>query len=98
MKTNKVKYEVNYDNIDKLEDIDVEFGLAKHAAGIAMSDEEFKAILDKTEREAEKTTVAIIHTNIICEKKLPWYKRFWNWLKKPFCKKKQNDLFENTSI
>jgi hypothetical protein len=84
--TKKVKYDyiVNVSDIECLEDIDCVFALAKHNAGLALTDDELEAIVIRAcEKCAPK--FIIMHCDCKCEnKKLPWYKRFWNKLKYAF--------------
>ena len=78
-KTFKPSYKVDIDKIETLNDIDLAFGLSKQKAGLAISDKELAAICtDVCDHFCPKTTVVIC--NCKQEKKLPWYKRFWNWL------------------
>ena len=80
--TKKVKpaYIVNMDNMQTLEDIDVEFGMAKHNAGLAISDIELAAIVHTVCKNVCTPDIIIYDCTCKCEKKKPWYKRFWNWL------------------
>lgn len=104
------KFIVNYTNIERPEDVYIEYILAKVRAGMVIDSEEAKAlvhfgavltmeIIDDYIEIFEKTCVTTINDDKIAEdvlkiltkaaqKKQPWYKRLWNWVKKPFCKKK----------
>lgn len=79
-KVNKPSYTVNLDEIETLEDIPVVWGLAKQEAGLAMSDAELLAICKRVLDECG-TTVIVVECKCEC-KKLPWYKRFWNWIRR----------------
>ena len=105
------KFIVNYTNIERPEDVYVEYILAKVRAGIAIDMEEAKMlvkfgavltmeVIDNYIELFEKTCVTTIEDEKVAEdllnilvkatqKKQPWYKRLWNWIKKPFCKKKK---------
>lgn len=87
MAKNKIKYTVNLDEIETLGDIDAVFALGKHNAGLPLSDKELMSIVEWV---IDNIHPAITFCTIECAKckKLPWYKRFWNWLKKPFTKSK----------
>ena len=80
----KPAYIVNVDDIERLRDIDVVFALAKQNAGMSLSDLELTAIVDYVVNEA----IDRIQPKIFflcecdCEKKQPWYKRFWKWLRR----------------
>jgi hypothetical protein len=76
----KPAYIVNMDNMQTLEDIDVEFGLAKHDAGLAISDIELAAIVRNACKPVRTLEIIIHDCDSTYEKKKPWYKRFWNWL------------------
>lgn len=82
-KTKNPSYIVDLTKVTHLEDIDVAFGLAKHNAGLAISDEELAAIiLDVYKKFGPKITIV----NCDCEypkpkKKSNIFKRFWNWLR-----------------
>lgn len=81
----KPAYTVDFDEIHYLDDIDFEFAMSKQQAHLALTDDELLAIVD---RAAPKCSVYYVKCDCDCtEKKLPWYKRLWNWLKKPFTKK-----------
>lgn len=104
------KFIVNYTNIERPEDVYIEYILAKVRAGMVIDSEEAKAlvhfgavltmeIIDDYIELFEKTCVTTIEDEKVAEdllnilvkatqKKQPWYKRLWNWIKKPFCKKK----------
>lgn len=81
----KPSYIVNLDEIEHLDDIAAVFALSKHSAGLPLTDGELLDIIDYATDMMRPT---IIVCNCTKEKKLPWYKRFWNSLKKPFIKKK----------
>lgn len=82
--TKKVKYDyiVNVSDIESLGDIDCVFALAKHNAGLALTDEELEAIIIYTcDRFTPK--LVVMRCDCECEKK-PWYKRFWSKVKRIF--------------
>lgn len=83
MKKTKIKYTVDLNEIKYLEDIDVCFALAKHNAGLALSDRELMDIIDYA---IDKNAIDVTVLNIVectCEKKRkPWYKRLWNWIRR----------------
>lgn len=90
-KTTKSKepvYFVHIDEIEDLNDIDVAFGLAKQEAGLPISDEEFDAITSFIVKEVYASFAPMTVTVVDCSncgikvKKQPWYKRFWNWLRR----------------
>lgn len=75
----KPSYIVNVDDIETLGEIDAVFALAKHNAGLAITDKELTDIIKFTLDEfGPKITVVSIGE--IIPKKKPWYKRFWNWV------------------
>lgn len=80
----KPTYVVNIDDIERLRDIDVVFALAKQNAGMSLSNLELTAIIDYVVND----TIDRIQPKIFflcecdCEKKQPWYKRFWKWLRR----------------
>lgn len=82
-------------------DVKVAFALGKHNAGLPLKDEDIFAIceyvVNKTSAEYENVfhiLLSILFYSMegqIVEpikKKTPWYKRFWNWMTKPFKKNK----------
>ena len=74
----KYSYIVNLDNIEVLDDIAPVFALAKHKAGLALTDDELADICVYM-IDAFGPRVCVV--NCACgKKKLPWYKRFWRWL------------------
>lgn len=81
--TKKPAYIVNVDAIEHLDDIDTVFGLAKHNAGLPISDDELASICYSM-IEQFGTKIFIVD----CKCDTPWYKRFWNWVTKPFKKNK----------
>lgn len=97
-KTFKPAYVVDMTKATTAEDLFLEFVVAKVNAGIAISGEELKHTIEHFVNDAVDKAMAvgaIISTALILAdqepikpKKLPWYKRFWRWIKKPFTKKK----------
>ena len=87
-KTFKPAYTVDMTKASTAEDLFLEFVIAKVNAGIAITGEELKHVVEHFVDDAidKATTIAttLITTAIILdnsgEKKLPWYKRFWNWI------------------
>ena len=81
-KTNKkYSYIVDLTNVKTLLDIDVAYGIAKHNAGLPISDQELEAIvLDAIEKFGPSIT--IIDCNCECQKpkKPNIFKRFWRWM------------------
>lgn len=75
----KPSYIVNLDEIEHLDDIALVFALAKHNAGLPLTDQDLWDIIDHV---AYNVRPHICICNCICtmKKKLPWYKRFWRWL------------------
>lgn len=104
------KFIVDYTNIQRPEDVYVEYILAKVRAGMVIDTEEAKMlvkfgavltmeVIDSYIEFFEKYHVTTIENEKVAkdlldvlvkatQKKQPWYKRLWNWIKKPFCKKK----------
>lgn len=80
-KTKKPDYIVYMDNMTSLDDIDVEFGMAKQEAGLPMTDGEFAAICHYI---ADNAAPKFTFVNCICEKKktkkVGVFKRFWRWI------------------
>ena len=80
-KQTKPKYTVDLRGIETFNDIDVAFGLAKHKAGLPISNDELEAIVfDAYEMFGPKITIVDCNCECPTIKKKPWYKRFWNWL------------------
>lgn len=82
-KKTKFSYIVNLDEIEHLDDIAVVFTLAKHNAGLPLSDKDIQNIVEFTlDNAAPKVYLCAMECNCTCEqpKRKPWYKRFWNWL------------------
>lgn len=104
------KFIVDYTNIERPEDVYVEYILAKVRAGMVIDTEEAKMlvkfgavltmeVIDNYIELFEKCHVTTIEDEKVAkdlldvlvkatQKKQPWYKRFWNWLTKPFKKNK----------
>lgn len=80
-KSTKPAFIVNMDDITSLEDVAVVFALAKQDAGLPISDYDLISIIDYV---ADHCAPKITFVDCSCCKikchKLPWYKRFWNWL------------------
>ena len=76
----KPSYIVNLDEIKHLDDIECVFALAKHNAGLALTDDELISIVEWV-ASAVRPKIYICDLRCKCEKK-PWYKRFWNWLRR----------------
>lgn len=86
-KTKKYSYIVNCDDIEVLADIEPVWALAKHGAGLPITDDELTAIIVRAyELNGPKMTVQICQCTR--KKATPWYKRVWNFLTKPFKKNK----------
>jgi len=77
----KPSYIVDLDEIETLSDIAVTFALAKHNAGLPLTDEDLTDIIEYAVKYA-RPLVFICECK--CEKKTPWYKRLWNKLKYAF--------------
>ena len=81
-------YTVNLDEIESLSDIDVVFALAKHNAGIALSDNELydivKYVADITAKSVRPSLIFVDCTDCFMCKKQPWYKRAWKKIKGVF--------------
>ena len=78
----KPTYTVEYDEIQTLDDIRMVFALGKQDAGLPLADEELTDIIEWFVERARPKMYII---NCECQerkKKLPWYKRFWNWLRR----------------
>ena len=54
---------------------------AKVRAGKPITEEELDIAKDYAAADAEENILIITECNLI-EKKKPWYKRFWNWLRR----------------
>ena len=80
-KSTKPAFIVNMDNITSLEDVAVEFALAKQDAGLPISDSDLSAIIHFVVDHCAPKFIFIDcdKCSTKCQKK-PWYKRFWNWL------------------
>lgn len=83
MKKNKIKpaYIVDITSCETAHDVLYKFAEAKQKAGLALTDTELDAIVDENSTvifvESIPVTVECYKCN---KKKLPWYKRFWNWI------------------
>mgnify|MGYP002522275610 CR=1 FL=1 len=82
MKKKIVKPEFIVDVMD-VEDpfeVEVKFAEAKQKAGKPLTDRELDAIV--TDRVEQNSYIMVVHETCDCKKckKLPWYKRFWNWI------------------
>jgi len=86
----KPLYTVDIDQIETLDDIDLVWALSKHNAGLAITDDELKSIIERCIEYVMKDAPVCqcIAVTVLKDKKQPWYKRLWNWAKKPFTKKK----------
>lgn len=89
-KKQKYSYIVDLRNIKTLSDIAPMWAFAKHEAGLALSDEELSDICAYVYDEFMPKITVVINEKCGCKccKNTPWYKRFWNWLTKPFKKNK----------
>ena len=80
-KKTKYSYVVDITDCNTVNDVEVAFAIAKQKAGIPLSDSNLDAIINHT---VEQVVDGIQDVVIVCDcekpKKLPWYKRFWNWL------------------
>lgn len=78
----KPTYTVDYDSIETLDDIRLAFALGKHNAGLPLTDEELTDIVEWS-MDRVKPTICIVKCECnAAKKKLPWYKRFWKWLRR----------------
>ena len=88
---NEVKptYIVDLTNCETLQDAEFAFACTKFEAGVPLSENNLDAIIDKTVEvvTSQLPVLTVCKCECICEK-APWYKRFWNWLTKPFKKNK----------
>ena len=73
----KYSYVVDLDKIEVLSDIAPAFALAKHNAGLALTNDE---LADICTYMIDMFGPKIYVVNCECKKKQPWYKRFWHWL------------------
>ena len=83
MKTKKFNpaYIVDITNCENDREILCAFGIAKQKAGFAITDDELDAIVNENSIiTIIENTPIVINNTCDCKKKLPWYKRFWNWL------------------
>lgn len=96
----KIKFVVDLTNVNDCDEVKLAFIRAKVFGGVKITKDEFdfivafgakmalRAIDVMLERYIGKaSTQATPETPNKSEKKTPWYKRFWNWIKKPFVKK-----------
>lgn len=76
--TKKTEVFVNLTNYETIDDVYFAYGLGKHNAGLPLTDSELLAMIDfcSTVTVIEKAPIVCY----LCEKRTPWYKRFWNWL------------------
>jgi len=72
-------YIVDIDEIAYLEDIDAVWALAKHNAGIPLTDDELEAIVSNV-ASSIRPKITVMFCGCKFEEKKPWYKRLWNWL------------------
>ena len=79
-KTFKPTYIVDITDVNTVEDMKVKFALAKHNAGIALTDAELKTIISYAVNLVPTECVCNIDVYEVKENKKPWYKRFWNWI------------------
>lgn len=75
----KPSYIVDMDQIESLDEIAVAFALAKQEAKLPLDDEDVIAIAEFAASIA-RPDVRIYNVECVCKPRLPWYKRFWNWL------------------
>lgn len=81
----KPSYTVCLNDIQTLSDIDLAWAYAKIES--YLTQDEITAMVEDIINTALPSKIVIYHPG--CENcKKPWYKRFWNWLKKPFTKSK----------
>ena len=97
IKTKKPEVIVNLTDAETPEDVRYSFIMAKARAGVAITEQDVdwlinvgaKAIAEVIIVERNKLYNQLVKTfDKAVNPKEPWYKRFWNWLKKPFTKKK----------
>lgn len=88
---NKVKpaYKADITNCETVNDVKLAFALAKHNAKLSLTDDNLETIINAVLDEfmEQYPMVTVVNCECYC-KKTPWYKRFWNWLTKPFKKNK----------
>lgn len=81
-KNTKPAFVVDITECEDANDMLIEFGYTKQAAGLPITTDELEAIINEAIDFAE---VCLTVNNVLfCEqkpKKLPWYKRAWNWLR-----------------
>lgn len=87
IKNKKYSYIVDLRDIERLEDIAPTWAFAKQKAGLALTDDELAEICAYVYDTFGPKITVVNMCNCPC-KKLPWYKRFWRWLTKPFKKNK----------
>lgn len=91
----KPAYIVDITKCKTVDDVKLAFAKTKFNAGVPLSGDNLMAIVfEGIELYQEMLNKELSNNlDIICEflateqPKLPWYKRAWNWLKKPFTKK-----------
>lgn len=82
-KKSTYKYMVNLVDVKTELDLITRFAVGKTINGMAISEGELDAVALRAIEALPKKIVII--AGVI--KRAPWYKRLWNWIKRPFCKK-----------
>lgn len=85
MKKDNIKFVVNLANVETCDDIQLEFIKGKAIAGVAITEDEFKFIVQYGAQLAFDTIDACLEAFLkLIEKsvkpKKPWYKRLWAWI------------------
>lgn len=82
----KPAYTVNITDCVTANDVAYKFAMAKQNAGLAISDDDLLTIVnhvvDELVEVVNDALEAVPSVVCICKcgKKLPWYKRLWNWI------------------
>lgn len=90
----KPMFIVDLTNVDDARDVVFEFTMGKVRAGLPITENELMSAINYS----IDYTLSILSDAIVigttfcgmcenCKKQTPWYKRVWNWIKKPFVKK-----------
>lgn len=79
-KNTKPAYIVDITDATNIEDMKAAFALGKHNAGIPLTDDELKTIIQYTIKMVPTVCICDVKVYDVVEKKKPWYKRFWNWI------------------
>lgn len=79
-KTIKPTYIVDITNVSTIEEAKTVIALAKHNAGLALTNDELKSIVLYTVNLVPTERVCDVNVEVYEVAKKPWYKRFWNWV------------------